>query len=108
MNTVVNLTERTEFATPKVSTTAARLKALVEQIERINSEIADLNTDKSEIFAGVKAEGFNVKALKAVIKIRADRAKRGQDEISAEKADVDLYLESIGELPLFAGVGKGE
>jgi uncharacterized protein (UPF0335 family) len=47
------------------------LKAFVERVERISEEIKALNDDKRDIYAEAKANGFDVKALKEVIKLRA-------------------------------------
>jgi len=40
---------------------ADQLKAFVERIERLNDEIAALNTDKSEIYAEAKGSGSETK-----------------------------------------------
>ena len=47
-----------------------QLRAFVEHIEHVEEEIRSLTEDKKEIFAEAKAEGFDVKILKEVIRIR--------------------------------------
>ena len=41
-----------------------QLKALIERVERINSEIAEKNEDKAEIFKESKAAGFDNRIIK--------------------------------------------
>jgi uncharacterized protein (UPF0335 family) len=53
-----------------------QLRAFVERIEHVEEEIKALTEDKKEIFAEAKAEGFDVKILKEVIRIR----KQDQEE----------------------------
>lgn len=56
-----------------------RLRSFVDRIERLDEEIKDLNGDKSDVFKEAKATGFDVKALRQVIKLRrmdaSDRAE---------------------------------
>lgn len=68
------------------------LKSYVERIERLNAEIADLNTDKSEVFKESKSNGFDAKILRKVI---AHRAKDPADR-SEEEALLDTYLSALG------------
>lgn len=71
---------------------AEELEAFVTRIERVQEEIAGLNADKSSIFKEAAGRGFDVKAMKAVIKLRAqDHAARRELE-----AIVDLYCSALG------------
>lgn len=73
----------------------AKLKSLVERVERLNEDKAAVASDLKEVFAEAKGEGFDTKILRKVIRLRQqDRAKREEEE-----ALVDLYLSSIGDLP---------
>lgn len=77
-----------------VLTSAAqgRLRSIVERIERLNEDKAAVQTDIKEVFAEAKGEGYDVKALRKVIRINAmDKAKRQEEE-----AIVDLYLSALG------------
>lgn len=74
------------------SNSHGRLQALVERIERLDGEIADLNADKREIFSEAKTDGFDVKALKAVLGIRrTDPQKRTE-----HNHIVATYLAALG------------
>jgi uncharacterized protein (UPF0335 family) len=50
-----------------------QLRSIVDRIENIEGEIKDRNDDKKEIYAEAKGNGFDVKALKAVIARRRNR-----------------------------------
>ncbi len=71
-----------------------RLRSLVERIERLNESKADITADIKEVFKEAAGEGFEVKILRKVIRMRQqDRAK-----LSEEQALIDLYISAIGGL----------
>lgn len=71
-----------------------RLKTIIERIERLEEDKAVIMADMKEVFAEAKGEGFDVKILRKVIRMRKqDRAKRLEEE-----ALIDLYLAAIGGL----------
>jgi uncharacterized protein (UPF0335 family) len=53
-----------------------RVRSFVERVEQLELEIAELTEQKKEVFAEAKGEGFDVKILKEIIKLR----KQDQDE----------------------------
>ena len=71
-----------------------QLKTIVERIERLEQEKAEVAEQIKEVFAEAKGNGYDVKTLRKVVRIRKqDRAKRQEEE-----ALLDLYLSAIGEL----------
>lgn len=48
-----------------------RLRSYVERIERVQSEIKELQGDVKDIKAEIRSAGYDVKAIMAVIKLRA-------------------------------------
>ena len=71
-----------------------RLKTIIERIERLEEDKAAVATDIKEVFAEAKGEGFDVKILRKVVRLRKqDKAKRQEEE-----AILDLYLAAIGGL----------
>ena len=71
-----------------------RLKTIIERIERLEEDKAAIMADMKEVFAEAKGEGFDVKILRKVIRMRKqDRAKRLEEE-----ALIELYLSAIGGL----------
>ena len=71
-----------------------QLKSVIERIERLEQEKAEVAEQIKEVFAEAKGNGFDVKVLRKVIAIRKqDRAKRLEEE-----SILDLYLSAIGEI----------
>ena len=68
-----------------------QLRAFVERIERIEEEIKGLNEDKKEIFDEAKGEGYDVKILKEVIRLRR-QDKKDRDE---HDSLLEIYLHAI-------------
>jgi uncharacterized protein (UPF0335 family) len=68
------------------------LRAFCERIERLSESIGDLQDDRKEIFSEARSCGFDVTAIRQIIKIRAeDRDKRRErEEILA------IYLSALG------------
>jgi uncharacterized protein (UPF0335 family) len=76
------------------ATAQGRLKSFVERIERLEEDKAAIAGDLKEVFLEAKGEGFDVKILRKVIRLRKqDKAKRQEEE-----ALIDLYLSAIGGL----------
>jgi uncharacterized protein (UPF0335 family) len=76
------------------TTAQTRLKTIVERIERLEEDKAAVAGDIKEVFAEAKGEGFDVKILRKVVRLRKqDKAKRQEEE-----ALLDLYLAAIGGL----------
>lgn len=74
------------------SVAADRLKSFVERVERLDGEIKALNDDKKDVFAELKASGFDTKIVKKVIQLRRlDRDKRMEEE-----AILELYKQALG------------
>ena len=71
---------------------ADRLRSLVERIERLEEERKALGSDIKDIYAEAKGNGFDVKALNTVVRIRA------QDANSREEfeAVLDTYKNALG------------
>ncbi|MCP5432903.1 MAG: DUF2312 domain-containing protein [Alphaproteobacteria bacterium] len=71
---------------------AGQLRSLIERIERLEEEKRALAGDIKEVFAEAKANGFDAKIMRQVIKIRRmESAEREETE-----AVLDLYLEALG------------
>ena len=68
-----------------------QLRAFVERIEQVEAEIKDLNEAKKEIFDEAKGEGYDVKILKEVIRLR----KQDQKERDERDSLLDVYLHAI-------------
>ena len=69
-----------------------QLKAFIERIEKLEEEKANLAFDIKEVYLEAKHSGFDVKALREVIKIR----KQDQREREELEAITELYLAALG------------
>ena len=74
--------------TDTVGIAGDRIRSFVERIEHIEEEIKALNEGKKEIFAEAKGDGFDVKVLKEIIRLR----KQDKDERDEHESLLDLYL----------------
>lgn len=76
-----------------------QLKAFVERIERLEDEKAVIADDIRSVYAEAKDDGFDAKALRAVIRLR----KQDADERAEQQAIIDTYMHALGmlaDLPL--------
>ena len=76
------------------ATAQGQLKSIIDRVERLEQEKAEIAEQIKEVFAEAKGNGFDVKTLRKVVRIRKqDRAKRQEEE-----AILELYLSAIGEI----------
>ena len=76
------------------SAAQGRLRTIIERIERLEEDKAAIMADQKEVFLEAKGEGYDVKILRKVVRIRKqDKAKRQEED-----AILDLYLSALGEL----------
>ena len=68
-----------------------RLRSFVERVEQVEEEIRGLTEAKKEIFDEAKGEGYDVKVLKEVIRLR----KQEQKERDERGMLLDTYLHAI-------------
>ena len=65
-----------------------QLRAIVERIEHVEDEIKELTEARREIYLEAKGNGFDVKILREVIRIR----KQDQKERDEQDSLLDAYL----------------
>ena len=68
-----------------------RVCSFVERVERIDEEIKALNEGKKEVFAEAKGEGFDVRVLKEILRLR----KQDKEERDEQDSLLDLYLRAM-------------
>jgi uncharacterized protein (UPF0335 family) len=79
-----------------VLTSAAQgqLKSIIDRVERLEVEKGEISEQIKEVYADAKGNGFDVKILRKVVRLRKiSRAARQEEE-----AITDLYLSAIGEI----------
>jgi len=74
---------------------AGQLKSFVERIERLEEEKKTISDDIKDVYGEAKANGFDVKILRQVIRLR----KQDANERSEQETLLDLYLAALGMLP---------
>lgn len=71
---------------------ADQLRKYIERVERLEIEKTEIADTIKDVFNEAKANGFEVKIMKKVIKLRKmDRAK-----LEEEEAITDVYLSALG------------
>ena len=77
--------------TDTIGLSGDRIRSFIERIEHIDEEIKGLSEGKKEAFAEAKGEGFDVKVLREILRLRKlDREDREEHE-----SLVDLYLRAM-------------
>jgi len=70
------------------------LRAFVERVERLEEEMKALADDIRDVYAEAKANGFDVKALRSVVRMR----KQDLNERKEQEAILETYLHALGML----------
>ncbi len=68
-----------------------RIRSFIERVEQIEEELKALNEGKKEVFSEAKGEGFDVKVLKEILKIR----KQDKDQRDEQESLLDLYMRAM-------------
>lgn len=72
----------------------SQLHSIVQRIERLEQEKQALADDIREVYAEAKANGFDTKALRRIVKLR----KKDAAEVAEFEAIVDTYRVALGML----------
>ncbi|RMF10064.1 MAG: DUF2312 domain-containing protein [Alphaproteobacteria bacterium] len=71
---------------------ADQLRAFIERIERLEEEKKSLADDIRQVYAEAKANGFDPKIMRQVIKLR----KMEEHDRKEQEALLDLYSHALG------------
>ena len=71
-----------------------QLKAIVERIERLEEEKKATSDDIREVYAEAKGNGFDTKALRAIVRLR----KQDTDERREQQVVLETYMHALGML----------
>lgn len=69
-----------------------QLKAIIERVERLEEEKKTIGDDIRDIYAEAKGNGFDVKALRTIVRLR----KQDANTRAEEEAILDLYKSALG------------
>jgi uncharacterized protein (UPF0335 family) len=79
---------------PSTSFAKDQLKAVVERVERLEEEKKAIADDIKDVYAEAKAHGFDVKALRTIVRLR----KQDSDERKEQEAILETYMHALGML----------
>jgi uncharacterized protein (UPF0335 family) len=68
------------------------LKSFIERIERLEEEKKALGDDIRDVYSEAKANGFEVKVMRQIVKIR----KMDKDELDEQEALLETYMRALG------------
>jgi uncharacterized protein (UPF0335 family) len=68
-----------------------RICSFIERVEHIDEEIKALNEGKKEFFSEAKGEGFDVKVLREILRLR----KQDKEDRDEQDTLLDLYLRAM-------------
>jgi len=71
-----------------------RLRSFVERIERLEEEKKALSDDIKEVYAEAKGEGFDVKIMRQIVRLR----KMDKADYQEAEAMLELYKRALGML----------
>ncbi len=77
--------------TDTVGIAGDRIRSFIERIEHVDEEIKALNEGKKEVLSEAKGEGFDVKVLKEILRLR----KQDKDARDEHESLLDLYLRAM-------------
>ena len=72
-----------------------QLRTIIERIEHVDEEIKELTEAKKEIFVEAKGNGFDVKVIREVIRVR----KQDQKERDELETLLDICLSAMKQKP---------
>ncbi|MEM1398813.1 MAG: DUF2312 domain-containing protein [Pseudomonadota bacterium] len=72
--------------------TAARLRSFIERIERLEEEKAALMADIREVYAEAKGNGFDVKTMRQLVRLR----RQEPHERNEQEALLETYKAALG------------
>ena len=71
-----------------------QLRAIVERIERLEEEKKTISDDVRDIYAEAKGNGYDVKALRTIVRLR----KQDANERAEQETILETYMQALGML----------
>lgn len=86
------MSEYHDASEPPAGFAKEQLKSYIDRIERLEEEKTALIDDIKAVFAEAKANGFDVQALRTILKMRKEDA----DKRHEHDAIVEIYCQALG------------
>ncbi|KJC43734.1 hypothetical protein UP10_27055 [Bradyrhizobium sp. LTSPM299] len=71
-----------------------QLKSIVERIERLEEEKKTISDDIRDVYAEAKGNGYDVKALRTIVRLRKQDANERQEQ----ETILETYMQALGML----------
>lgn len=71
-----------------------QLKSIIERIERLEEERKTLSDDIRDVYAEAKGNGYDVKALRTIVRMRKQDANERQEQ----ETILETYLQALNML----------
>jgi uncharacterized protein (UPF0335 family) len=71
-----------------------QLKAIIERIERLEEEKKTISEDIRDVYSEAKGNGYDVKALRTVVRLR----KQDANERAEQESILETYMQALGML----------
>jgi len=81
-----------ETESPVTQFSKDQLKALIERIERLEDEKATIASDIRDVYSEAKGNGYDVKALRTIVRMRKQDANERQEA----ETILETYMHAMG------------
>jgi uncharacterized protein (UPF0335 family) len=71
-----------------------QLRAIIERIERLEEEKKTISDDIRDVYAEAKGNGYDVKALRTIVRMRKQDANERQEQ----ETILETYMHALGML----------
>lgn len=78
--------------TPQPKFAKDQLRAIIERIERMEEEKKTLSDDIKDVYVEAKGNGYDVKALRTIVRMR----KQDAGERQAQETILETYMHAMG------------
>lgn len=69
-----------------------QLKSIIERVERLEEDKKAISDDIKDVYGEAKGNGFDVKALRTIVRMR----KQDADERQNQEAVLETYMAALG------------
>lgn len=69
-----------------------QLRSIIERFENLDGQITDLRNDQKDILSEAKGNGYDVKALRTIVRMR----KQDVGERAQQEAILETYMHALG------------
>jgi uncharacterized protein (UPF0335 family) len=81
-----------EAAKPATKLAADQLRSIIERVERLEEEKKTISDDIKDVYAEAKGNGYDVKALRTIVRMRKQDANERQEQ----ETILETYMHALG------------